>query len=242
MMLRWFRTAAVVASLVLAGVRAAGAAPDDPIVRVVVHVMLNVPRAPAGTHGSWYCLPGRPFRITPTPGARIRQYVGELRREGTVHEALGLGTWTVGSAPDADVAFEEGDHIEVVTRLSRARRFLPPLLRRMRVDLDQRETLGEIVGGSYGTPAQARTRIAVVVPFAQAGYERLARLNRIFGDRGNGGATQIADPRGVVVYTGATAAARPRIEGELRAAGFAASEEPETFVTDDAPACASASG
>jgi hypothetical protein len=112
------------------------------------------------------------------------------------------------------------------------------LLHRVRLDLDQREALGEIVGVSAGTAAQARTRITVVVPFARAGYARLARVHRIFGDRGNGGATQIADSRGVVISTGATADARPRIERALRAAGFAATEEPETFVTDDAPACA----
>ncbi len=230
--------ASIVVALVAIGLPAGGAATGDPAVRVVLHVMLNVPRAPAGAPGPWYCLPGRPFRLAPIPSAVLRRYVADVRREGPVREALGLGTWTVGSAPDADIAFEEGDHIEVVTHLSNARRFLGPLLHRMRVDLDQREALGEIVGGAYGTPAQARTRITVVVPFAQASYERLARLHRIFGDRGRGGATQIADARGVVVYTGATAPARSRIERALRAAGFAATEEPETFVTDDAPPCA----
>jgi hypothetical protein len=242
MMRRLCRTVAVAAAVLLAGTRAGLPATDDPIVHVVVHVMLNVPHAPAGAHGPWYCGPGHAFRLTPIPAALIRQYVGVLRREGTVHDALGLGTWTVGSAPNADVAFEEGDHIEVVTRLSRARRFLAPMLHRMRIELDQQEALGEIVGGAYGTPAQTRTRITVVVPFADAGYARLAQLHRIFGDRGRGGATQIAGPQGVVVDTGATSAARARIERDLRAAGFVATEEPETFVTDDAPPCTAGAG
>jgi hypothetical protein len=35
-------------------------------------------------------------------------------------------------------------------------------LHRLRIDLDQREALGEILGGAYGTPAQQRTRIVII--------------------------------------------------------------------------------
>ncbi len=226
------------ALLVVAASWPACASANDPLVHVVVHVMLEKPLPAGSAAGPWYCEPGRPFRVVPTPQALLRDYEATLRREGTVHDQFGFGTWTVGSSPGADVAFEEGDHIDVLTHLSQARRFLPAFLHRMRLDLAQREALGEIFGGAYGTPDQARTHILVTIPFSRASYETLVRLHRIFGDVGRGGATQVADEGGLHVYSGATPAARPRIETELRRAGFAYQEEPETFVTDDAPPCA----
>jgi hypothetical protein len=212
----------------------------DVFVHVVIHVMLQKPRALDGTHGEWYCQTGRPFRTVPTPEALLGAYDEELAREGVAHDQFGFGTWTVGSAPNADVAFEEGDHIDVYTHLSRARRFLPPFLHRLRIDLDQREALGEIFGGSFGTPQQARTRITVTLPSSRANYVALVRIHRIFGDEGRGGATQISDESGVHIYTGATRESRSHIEAALRRAGYAYGEEPETFVTDDAPPCAAA--
>jgi hypothetical protein len=44
----------------------------------------------------------------------------------------------------------------------------------------------------------------------------------------------------VHIYTGATRESRSHIEAALRRAGYAYGEEPETFVTDDAPPCAAA--
>ncbi len=209
----------------------------DALVHVVIHVMLQKPQALGHARTDWYCSAGRRHTIVPVPESLIRSYERELRREGSVTEQFGFGTWTVGSSPTADVAFLEGDHIDVLTHLSQARRFLPPFLHRLRVDLDQREALGEILGGAYGAPAQTRTRILVTLPFARADYPTLASLHRIFGDRGRGGATQVYDRHGVTVYSAATAASRLRVEVALRRAGFAFSEAPETFVTDDAPPC-----
>jgi len=208
----------------------------DPLVHVVIHVMLRKPQS-VGSARHWYCSVGRAHTDVPVPETLMRRYERELRREGRVTEQIGLGTWTVGSSPAADVAFMEGDHIDVLTRLSQARRFLPPFLHRLRIDLDQREALGEILGGAYGTPDQTRTRILVKLPFARADYATLASLHRIFGDGGRGGATQVDGADGVAIYSGVTTATRPRVERALRRAGFAFSEAPETFVTDDAPPC-----
>jgi hypothetical protein len=199
--------------------------------------MLRKPQALGHARTHWYCSAGRPHTDLPVPETLIRSYERELRREGIVTEQFGFGTWTVGSSPSADVAFLEGDHIDVLTHLSQARRFLPPFLHRLRIDLDQREALGEILGGAYGIPAQTRTRLLVTILFARADYATLASLHRIFGDGGRGGATQVDDGHGVTIYSGTTAASRPRVEGALRRAGFAFSEAPETFVTDDAPPC-----
>ncbi len=200
--------------------------------------MLAKPQALAGAGKHWYCEPGRRHSVVPTPEALLRSYEHELRSDGTVSDRFGFGTWTVGSSHSGGTAFMEGDHIDVLTHLSTARRFLPPFLHRLRINLDQREALGEIFGGAYGTAAQTRTRILVTLPSERADYFTLVRIHRIFDDSGRGGATQVADEGGVHIYSGATAASRPRIEAELRAAGFTYSEEPETFVTDDAPPCA----
>jgi hypothetical protein len=231
------RLLAFVPALVLALGTTVWAAARDPLVHVVIHVMLAKPQALAGTGGHWYCEPGRPHTVVPTPEALLRSYEHELRSDGIVTDHFGFGTWTVGSSPSAGTAFMEGDHVDVLTHLSTARRFLAPFLHRLRIDLDQREALGEIFGGAYGTAAQARTRILVTLPSVRADYATLVRIHRIFGDAGRGGATQIADEGGVHIYTGTTVRSRPRIEAALRAAGFAYTEEPETFVTDDAPPC-----
>ena len=204
---------------------------------VVIHVMLHKPQALGGVRTQCYCSAGRVHTEVPVPETLIRSYERELRREGSVIEQFGFGTWTVGASPAADVAFEEGDHIDVLTHLSQARRFLPPFLHRLRIDLDQREALGEILGGAHGTRTQTRTRIVVTLPFARADYATQASLHRIFDNRGRGGAAQVAGPHGVTTYSGATGAARPRVENALRHAGFAFSEATETFVTDDAPPC-----
>jgi hypothetical protein len=212
----------------------------DPLVHVVIHVMLTMPQPLPGTSGPWYCERRRAHADVPTPEGVIRSLERELRGYGTVADHFGFGTWTVGSAPSAEVAFEEGDHVEVVTHLSTARRFLPPFLHRLRVELNQREALGEIFGGAYGAPQQRRTRIEVTLPPARADFATIAGVHRIFGDSGHGGATQIEDEGGVHIYTGATSIAGPRIESALRRAHLAYSVEQETFFTDDAPPCAAA--
>jgi hypothetical protein len=126
----------------------------------------------------------------------------------------------------------------VTTRLSRARAFLPAFVQRVRADLHQREVLAEIIG-ARSRGSDARTRIVVRVPHDAAAFATLARLHRIFGDRGNGGATQIDDAGAVVVWSGVAVSSLARIEAELRTAGFAYASGPEVFVTADAPACPS---
>lgn len=230
------RLLAFVAALLPLATTVAAAA-RDPFVHVVIHVPLAKPQALTGGTGRWYCAPGRPHTVVPTPEALLRSYETELHGEGSVTDHFGFGTWAVGSSPSADIALMAGNHFDVLTHLSSARRFLPSFLHRLRIDLDQRETLGEIFGGNYGTATQARTRILVTLPSARANYSNLVRVHRIFDDSGRGGATQIADETGVHIYTGAGAASRARIEAKLHAGGYAYREEPETFFSDDAPPC-----
>ncbi len=210
----------------------------DPLVRVVVHVPLDIPHALPGTHGAWYCAAGMPHVDTPIPDGLLASYARALAAHGAaVHDHFGFGTWTVGTNGTAGVAFEQSDHLEATMHLHDALAVVPPLLRRLRAETAQREALGEIIGVASGDAAERRTNIEVTLPFAQADASVLRRLHAIFGDRGNGGATQYDDARGVHVYSGVAHDARARIEAALRRAGFAYTIEPETFVTVDAPAC-----
>ena len=207
------------------------------LVTVMIHIALAVPHAPPGLPEPWYCNASRATLNAPVPAALMQGYERELRRYGTVRDHFGFGTWTAGDATAADVMFEENDHVEVRTTVARARAFLPAFLTRMRRDLHQREALGEIIGDTNAPAASQRTRIAVIVPNARADYATLRRIHEIFGDRGNGGATQYDVPGGVFVYSGVLPASAPRIEGEIGRAGFRFRTEPETFVTAGAPPC-----
>ncbi len=164
--------------LALAASGSASAVPaTDPIVHVVIHIMLIAPRAKTAGGAEWYCAADHAHADAPVSSALMNLYERELRRYGTVRDQFGFGTWTVGSAPSADVAFEEGDHVDIRTHLSTARSFLPAFLHRLRADLHQREALGEIFGGAYGTPQQDRTRIEVVLPPERADYATIVRIH-----------------------------------------------------------------
>ncbi len=215
--------------------RAAG----DPLVHVVVHVPLEIPHAVPGVTRAWYCTPGRAHVDRPIPEALLRSYEELLAQHGPVVDHFGLGSWEISTARRSGfaVVWDLDDHLEVVTRLSAARAFVPALLRDLRSETDQQEALGEIMGVAYGDAGQRRTRIMVRLPTRRAGVAAIVALHRIFGNRGNGGASQYADENGVHVYSGVAPADVPRIEAALRRAGFAYTTEPETFVTVDAPAC-----
>jgi hypothetical protein len=202
-----------------------------------VHVPLALPHALPGTSGPWYCAPQRLHVDTPISATLLASYERTLRAHGHVTDRFGFGTWTIGASPTADVAFEDDDHIEIDTRAADAAGFLPAFLRRMRRDLAQQEVLGEIAGAGEPAIGQVRTRITVTLAPARADYATLRTLHEIFGDHGNGGASQFADESGVRVYSGVTRAASARIEAELHRAGFAYATELETFVAVDAPPC-----
>jgi hypothetical protein len=234
------RIAFFVASAIALAVFAApcvGRAADDPIVHVFVHIPMNVPEALPGTRGPWYCAPQAAHDDVPISNALLDAYERALRAHGIVMDHVGFGTWTVGSSATSDVAFEEDDHIEIVARLHAVRAWLRPFLRRVRADLAQREALGEIFGIADPTLGEPRTAIGVTLAPAHASFAALRRMHRIFGNRGNGGASQYTDEGGVRVYSAVLAADVPRIVAELRAAGYASTREPETFVPVDAPPC-----
>jgi hypothetical protein len=230
------RLFAIGAAVLGAATIAMPAAADDPPVRVIVHVVLEVPHALPGARGAWYCTPGKAHADEPIDPRTLLAYDRALARYGVVHDRFGFGSWTGGDA-GAGVQLEAGDQIEVLLRRDRARAFLPAFLRRVRRELAQREVLAEIVGDGSGVGGEARTRIVVRVPRSRASFATLLRLHRIFGDGGNGGATQIDDANDVVVWSGVARPSAGRIEAALRAAGFADATEPETFVTADAPPC-----
>jgi hypothetical protein len=107
-------------------------------------------------------------------------------------------------------------------------------LRLLRLEQHQQETLGEIFGGSYGTPQQTRTRIIVRLAAGAATPARLDRLHRIFANNGDGGDSSYAEQSVVVDYSGVMPRDAARIEAALARDRFAYATEEETFVTDDA--------
>ena len=182
--------------------------PPSPAVHVIVHVPLG--------------------------GTKLSAYQRELRQYGRVINHIGAGTWTNSHNPTAPIVSELDDHIEVVTDLRTARSFLPTFLRLLRIEQNQTETLGEILGGAYGTPDQTRTRIVVRLTTPAATAARLGRLHRIFANDGDGGDSTYADGAAVIDYSGVRPADAPRIEGLLTRAGFTFATGQETFITDDA--------
>jgi hypothetical protein len=212
-------------------------AADGQLVRVIVHVPLELPRALPGARGPWYCAPRAAHDDVPIGNALLVSYERELRAHGAVMDHVGFGTWTVGSSATSDVAFEEDDHLEIVAPQDEVRAWLRPFLRRVRADLAQREALGEVFGIVDPTLGEPRTALTVTLAPAHASFESLRTLHHIFGNRGNGGASQYTDERGVHLYSAVVAADVSRIEAELRAAGYAWTSEPETFVAVDAPPC-----
>ena len=213
------------------------AAPSDPPVTVVVHLVLQVPYALRPAPDSYCFGERRPARLGPLPAPLFASYERTLRAMGPTVERFGLGTWTVGASDRADVAYEPVDHVYVRTRLDLARRALPPLLMRLRRELHQQEALGEIFGAAVPTLGSVRTRVDVRLSFANADGATLARVHRIFGDAGRSGASQIALPDGVHVWSSVAPEALARIEGALRTAGLAFTTGVETFVPVDAPRC-----
>ena len=186
---------------------AALAAPIGPAVHVMIHIPLaNAPR---------------------------RFYHAELSRHGRIIDHFGIGTWTNSGDPHAKIVAEGVDHLELITTPADARAFLPGFLHRMRIAQHQHETLGEMFGGVYGTPAQTRTRFIVTLRLTQAAGRRVMGLHRIFANGGNGGDSEYADLHGVHVYSGIRPADAPRIAALLVRSGIAYTAQPETFITDD---------
>lgn len=187
------------------------AAVDAPA-NTVVHVMVHVPMS----------------------GKHLAAYQQELQRYGRVTDHVGGGTWTNAHTADAPLASEDVDHIEITTDLRTARSFLPTFLRLFRIAENQKETLGEIFGGAYGTPEQTRTRIIVRMRAPAATPPRLDRLHRIFANNGDGGDSWYLE-RGVIIdYSGVKPGDAARIEQQLQAERFPFATEQETFITDDA--------
>lgn len=189
---------------------AAALAAPAPATRIV-HVMVHVPH---------------------TTAARAASYERALRSHGSVVDHGGTGTWLDPHKPGARLHIERIDHMEVVTPLSTARAFLPRFLYSVRIAEKQQETLGEIFGGAYGTPAQTRVRVIVRLPVFLASAARMERLHRIFAIAG--GDSAYVEKRIVTDYSGVKPADVPGVKAQLRRDGFPFRTEQETFVIDAA--------
>lgn len=216
---------------------AAEARAQEPAVTVVVHVVLDVPYALHPQPDSYCFGERRPFRSTSIPGATLAAYDARLAKLGPVEDRFGFGTWGAGAKGLPEVAFEPVDHIFVRARPSDVAGVLPGLLRRMRLELHQQEALAEIFAArpALGT---ARTRLDVVVPFAQARFATLRRVHAIFDDGRRGGASQYAEADGIHIDSSPAPGAEARVEAALRSAGFSYRASAARFIAVDAPRCA----
>ncbi|MFZ1123589.1 MAG: hypothetical protein WAN59_00415 [Candidatus Baltobacteraceae bacterium] len=217
----------------------AGALPAQTAERqytAVVHVPLEMPVARDPRPDS-YCLGDRrPATAVPVPQALLLRYEVRLRSIGRVTERFGFGTWLTGASANDGVAFENDDHVFVTAPLPALERGLPPLLRQMRLELHQQETLAEFLATDAG-PGERRVRLETVLPFERASYAALQKIHRIFGDAGRSGASQFDDRSGVHVYSSVAPDAVARIGAGLRSAGYAFTSSPSNFVTAVAPKC-----
>lgn len=232
------RTFALFALLLsfVAGTTARAFAADDPAVTLIVHVPLDSPRATA-SGVEWYCEKPRAYVPAPTSAALFADLESQFHALGTTVDRFGFGSWMVGQSKVSDLAFLAYDHVFISTHLAAARRFVPGYLHALRTALHQREALAEIAGGSWPDLGEARLRLDVALPYAQADYRTLRSLHVIFGDAGRSGASQYSDESGVHVYSSVELPAVRRIERELSEAGFRFTSQPSTFIVDDAPEC-----
>ena len=219
----------------VAATAASAFAADDPAVTLIVHVPLDAPRTPASGR-EWYCETPRTYVPVPIPATLFADFEEQFRALGPTVDRFGFGSWMVGQSKESDLAFLAYDHVFISTHLVAARGFVPGYLRALRTALHQREALAEI-SGSWPDLGEARLRLDVALPFAQADYGTLRRLHLIFGDGGRSGASQYADENGVHIYSSVQLAAVERIERELSEGGFPFSTSRSTFIVDDAPAC-----
>jgi len=165
---------------------------------------------------------------TPVPATTLARYRSAFQALGKATDHPGEGSWRPHAG--ARLVFDPDDHVFIETGLTQARAFLKVFLPRMRADLHQDATLGEIFGGWYGTVAQRGERVDVRFPLTCNCSQRLHAVHAIFAQAG--GASEYADLDGIHVYTSVSPAKAPAIEAALRHAGLMPAITPSTVVLD----------
>jgi hypothetical protein len=170
-----------------------------------------------------------PLRLNsgaPTPPAVIARYEREFKRLGAVVDHPGVGSWA--PKPSAPPSFEPDDHVFITTTPRQARAFLAAFLPRMRRELHQDATLGEIFGGWYGDPRDERRRVEAILPLTCFCDARLRAIHAVL-DRA-GGASQYDGLDGIHVYSSVPPAMVQRIVTALQGLRVAPQVTKSTFI------------
>jgi hypothetical protein len=199
-------------ALSLACVNAGAASrPASAVVTVVVHVPLQLNSG------------------QPTPPDIIARYEAAFRRIGTVVDRPGVGSWTPNGG--TRLVFDADDHVFITTTLGRARTFLATFLPRMRKDLSQAATLGEIFGGWYGSASERKRRIDVTLPLTCWCEARIRSIHAIFARAG--GASEYDDLGGIHVYSSVNPTEAASIVTALRRLHLTPHVTRSTFILAD---------
>jgi purine nucleoside permease len=132
-----------------------------------------------------------------TPPGIIAGYEREFRALGGVVDHPGVGSWMPSGG--GRLTFDADDHVFITTTAARARAFLATFLPRLRRDVHQDSALGEILDGWYGSVAEERRRVEVVLPLTCQCEARIRAIHLLFGKAG--GASQYDDLSGTHIYS-----------------------------------------
>jgi hypothetical protein len=170
-----------------------------------------------------------PLRLNsgaPTPPATIARYEREFHALGTVVDHRGIGSWT----PDgtSHLVFDNDDHAFITTTARRARAFLVAFLPRMRRELRQTATLGEILGGWYGTSAERRLRVTLALPQMCACAGLIRAIHLAFAPAG--GDSEYDDRHGIHIYSSVPLDRADAVVATLRKLRLAPAVTRSTFI------------
>ncbi len=158
----------------------------------------------------------------------IARYERAFHRLGTVIDRPGIGSWL---DDRSTLSFDADDHVFITTTPVRARAFLSTFLPRMRSDLHQQATLAEVFGGWYGSPAQRRARLDVVLPLTCLCSAKIRAIHLAFAPAG--GASQFDGLDGTHVWSSVTLPTVAARLAALRRLGVTARVSRVTFILSD---------
>jgi hypothetical protein len=164
----------------------------------------------------------------PVPAALFARYERAFRRLGLVVDRPGIGSWMGGGAA---LSFEADDHVFIRTTPPRALAFLARFLPRMRADLHQQATLAELFDGWYGSAAQRRMRLDVVLPLTCLCSARIRAIHAAFAPAG--GASQFDGLDGTHIWSSVTLPSVAARLAALRRLGVTAHVSRATFILSD---------
>ncbi len=164
----------------------------------------------------------------PIAAPLLASYERAFHRLGAVVDRPGIGSWL---GDRNTLSFDADDHVFVTTTPARVRAFLATFLPRMRSDLHQQATLAEVLDGWYGSAAQRRARIDVVLPLTCLCSAKIRAIHLAFAPAG--GASQFDGIDGTHIWSSVTLPSVAARLAALRRLGVTARVSRATFILAD---------